>query len=65
MTPFLIAATSQESFNKFYPLYRPREMSDWLSFEIIYGFQFLAVEFFFRGYGLFRLENFMERRPSL
>ena len=33
-------------------------MPDWMLYEFIYMLQFFAVEFFFRGFCLFRLERF-------
>lgn len=48
LVPIVIVAT-KPSFHRFYPLYRPSGMNDWLLFELIYLPQFFAVEFFFRG----------------
>ena len=39
-------------------MYKPAAMSDWILYECIYMLQFFAVEFFFRGFCLFRLERF-------
>lgn len=57
MLPVLWLATSQPSFYSFYPLYRPANLDDWLAYESVYLLQFLGVEFFFRGWGLFRMEK--------
>lgn len=45
----LILAASSPAFYRFYPLYRPSGISDWMCFELVYLPQFFAVEFFFRG----------------
>lgn len=58
MVPVVYLASSQPNFYNFYPLYRPESGSDWLKFELIYMLQFFCVEFFFRGFGLFRLEKY-------
>ena len=58
MLPVLWIVSADSAFNQFYPMYKPVEMSDWLLYELIYMLQFFAVEFFFRGFCLFRLERF-------
>ena len=65
MVPFLLMACSQPSFYNFYPLYRPNGLKDWLLFELIYLPQFIFVEFFFRGYFLFRLEKVFKLRAII
>ena len=57
MLPILWLATSQPQFYNFYPIYRPTGLGDWLAYESVYLMQFLGVEFFFRGWGLFRTEK--------
>ena len=57
MSLVLAAVCSTPGFYQFYPLYKPQTFSDWLAFECIYAFQFLAVEYFFRGPLLFRLQD--------
>jgi uncharacterized protein len=57
MIPLVLMASSRPSFYKFYPLYRPINLKDWLLFEAVYLTQFVGVEFFFRGFNLFRLEK--------
>ena len=57
MLPILWLATSQPNFYNFYPIYRPASFDDWLAYESVYLLQFLGVEFFFRGWGLFRIEK--------
>lgn len=59
MLPVLWIAAQTASFNQFYPLYRPQNVQDFLLYECIYLTQFIAVEFFFRGFFLFRLEKFL------
>ena len=57
MLPLLWLATSQPHFYNFYPIYRPTSLGDWLAYESVYLMQFLGVEFFFRGWALFRTEK--------
>ena len=57
MLPTLWLATSQPNFYNFYPIYRPTSLGDWLTYESVYLLQFLGVEFFFRGWALFRTEK--------
>ena len=57
MLPVLWLVSSYPEFNQFYPMYKPEGLSDWLLYEVIYFLQFFAVEFFFRGFCLFRLEK--------
>lgn len=49
---FAVIASFGEDFSRHYPFYSKAERSwfDFLSFEVIYILQFVAVEFFFRGY---------------
>lgn len=49
MLPVLIFVSMSPNFYRFYPLYRPVALNDWILFELIYLPQFFAVEFFFRG----------------
>ena len=57
MLPILWIATSRPGFYNFYPIYRPTGLNDWLVYESVYLLQFVGVEFFFRGWGLFRMEK--------
>ncbi|MBK25484.1 MAG: hypothetical protein CME70_15925 [Halobacteriovorax sp.] len=57
MIPVLWIACSNPSFYKFYPLYKPTSLKMLLLYEIVYLTQFVSVEFFFRGFGIFRLEK--------
>ncbi len=59
MIPVVFTACLSPQFNQFYPLYRPPSFDDWMIFELIYMTQLFCVEFFFRGFGLFRLEKYM------
>lgn len=56
MIPILWVASHQPSFYHFYPMYKPTTIAMWLLFEAVYMIQFFCVEFFFRGFTLFRLE---------
>jgi hypothetical protein len=57
MVPVTFIASTSPNFYKFYPLYQPTAAGDWLTFEAIYMVQFFCVEYFFRGFGLYRLEK--------
>ncbi len=57
MLPVVWITSSDPGFNRFYPMYKPAELTDWLFYEMVYMLQFFAVEFFFRGFCLFRLER--------
>ena len=57
MAPILWIVTGNPAFNRFYPMYHPETLSAWLIFESFYLAHFFPVEFFFRGFGLYRLEK--------
>ena len=57
MLPLLWLAASRPAFFAFYPMYKPVSLSMWFAYEAVYMVQFFAVEFFFRGFTLFRLES--------
>jgi len=57
MVPLLWMASGRYSFYSFYPMYNPVSIGMWLLYEAVYMTQFFAVEFFFRGFALFRLES--------
>lgn len=57
MLPLLWWAAGRPAFQEFYPMYKPVSPAAWLAFELIYLGQFFCVEFFFRGFALFRLEQ--------
>lgn len=57
MVPIVYIASMSPNFYQFYPLYRPQALTDWALFELVYMSQFFCVEFFFRGFGIFRLRR--------
>ncbi len=59
MLPILWIVSAEPGFYSFYPMYKPAGINDWMSYEMVYMLQFFAVEFFFRGFCLFRLERMM------
>lgn len=59
MLPLLWWAASRPAFYLFYPFYKPESAGMWLLFEAVYMLQFFAVEFFFRGFCLFRLHAYI------
>jgi len=62
MIPVLWFSFSMSNLNKFYPIYKPISMSDWILYECIYLPLFIPTEFFFRGVVLYRLEKFFPGR---
>ena len=56
MIPIIWIASYQPGFHHFYPMYKPVTIGMWFLFEAVYMVQFFCVEFFFRGFTLFRLE---------
>ena len=46
-----------ENFQNFYPLYKPSSLKMWVIYEFFYLSRFFAIEFFYRGWTLFRLEK--------
>lgn len=61
MLPVLWVMAAQPSFHHFYPLYKPSSLERLALYEAIYLTQFVGVEFFFRGFALFRLEQHIGR----
>lgn len=57
MIPVVWFVSQGPAFYEFYPMYNPESLRFWLLFEAVYFLQFFAVEFFFRGLLLFRLER--------
>lgn len=57
MAPVLWVASAAPSFYNFYPMYKPVAAGDWVTYEAVYLVQFVFLEFFFRGFALFRLES--------
>ncbi len=61
VAPFVVAASSGPAFLKRYPFYHGAADS-WtqlLLWELAYGFQFLSLEFFFRGFMVFTLARYL------
>lgn len=56
MLPVLWLVAMTPGFHKFYPMYKPASLGFWFLYELVYMLQFFAVEFFFRGFILFRLQ---------
>lgn len=61
MLPVLWHVAKEPSFRDTYPFVREslRDLGTFLRWELAYVAQFLALEAFFRGYLLFRLEKFL------
>lgn len=57
MLPILWGVSLHPSFYHFYPMYKPVNLEFWVLYELVYLLQFFCVEFFFRGFALFRLEQ--------
>ena len=57
MLPLIWWAAGDRNFNNFYPMYKPTNLELWLCYEVIYMLQFISVEFFFRGFMLFRFQQ--------
>jgi len=52
VAPAVLIASTSESFRQLYPFYRManRSYADFATWELLYAAQFLALEFFFRGF---------------
>lgn len=57
MFPVVWLVAMTPTFNNFYPVYKPVSLEFWLLYEMVYMVQFFSVEFFFRGFTLFRLQT--------
>jgi membrane protease YdiL (CAAX protease family) len=57
MLPIIWVAAGDRNFNNFYPMYKPSSLELWLYYELIYMLHFISVEFFFRGFMLFRFQQ--------
>jgi len=57
MIPILWFVCADPSFNQFYPLYKPTNVKMLFLYELVYLTQFVSIEFFFRGFGIFRMER--------
>jgi membrane protease YdiL (CAAX protease family) len=57
--PFIALASTRAAFQETYPFYRHagRSAADFLAWEALYALQFLALEFFFRGFLLHTLKR--------
>ncbi len=62
--PFVIYASTRTDFQSVYPFYRgayQASMAEFLTWEISYLLQFVALEFFFRGFLVIGLERYFGR----
>ncbi len=57
MLPVIWVVSRSTTFNGFYPLYNPNSLPGFFGYELVYLTQFFAVEFFYRGFCLFRFER--------
>ena len=55
--PIVWMACNDPNFYNFYPMYQPLNLKKWMLYELIYSTNFFCVEFFFRGFILFRLKE--------
>jgi membrane protease YdiL (CAAX protease family) len=65
VAPVVAALCTAGSVATYYPLYRAEGARDWVIYECLYFIQISAVEFFFRGFLLFRLEGKFGRTAVL
>lgn len=74
MLPIMVAASFLPSFMKQYPMYKSSEahavlgIPEWLTvliYEFAYGFDFITVEFLFRGFMVIGLTQFLGRHAVL
>lgn len=70
-TPLLVAASQQADFLRAYPRYEPGAtvslhglgaITSLLVFELLYALQFVALEYFFRGFLVYSLEPYLGGR---
>ena len=59
--PLVVGASFTSAFQHTYPFYKAagRSWGDFWAWELLYAFQFLVLEFFFRGFLLFSLRRAM------
>ncbi len=64
MAPMIVLASTQPDFLAMYPkaqfingLHFSQEIWRWVVYEICYGFDFVSIEFFFRGFLILALLN--------
>lgn len=72
MIPLIAAASFEESFRNFYPIFRTYNLFlDWpvesraILFELVYGFDFMTTEFLFRGFMVLGFTCFLGPRAVL
>ena len=74
MIPLLLIASLFENFNSFYPMYKFSSADDywnisegWLiaGYELVYGWNFLSVEFIFRGFLVIGMAKILGRQAIL
>jgi hypothetical protein len=74
MCPFIICASFYQSFLNQYPMYKETSANEFLGvgewftigiYEILYGLDFITVEFLFRGFFVLGLWQFMGRSSVL
>jgi membrane protease YdiL (CAAX protease family) len=61
MLPIVIAASFTTAFQRYYPFYTyaGESLRGFVTWEVLYALQFVALEFFFRGFLLFALERYL------
>jgi membrane protease YdiL (CAAX protease family) len=61
MLPIVIAASFTTAFQRYYPFfaYAGESLRGFVTWEALYAMQFVALEFFFRGFLLFALARYM------
>ena len=61
MLPIVVAASFTTAFQHYYPFYAyaGESLRGFVTWEALYALQFIALEFFFRGYLLFSLERYL------
>jgi membrane protease YdiL (CAAX protease family) len=61
MLPIVIAASFTTAFQRYYPFYAyaGESLRGFITWEALYAVQFVALEFFFRGFLLFALERYI------
>jgi membrane protease YdiL (CAAX protease family) len=61
MLPIVVAASFTTAFQRYYPFYAyaGESLRGFVTWEALYALQFVALEFFFRGFLLFSLERYV------
>jgi membrane protease YdiL (CAAX protease family) len=61
MLPIVVAASFTAAFQRYYPFYAyaGESLSGFVRWEALYALQFVALEFFFRGFMLFALARYI------